>query len=137
MPLFHYNYNISNGFQSIAATTIIRKNAIFYELFCINCLYKPLLMEEQKDQRLWRLAQKRASFKQNFYAYISINIVLWIIWWATQGRHGAGTGWPWPMWVTVFWGIAELFDYFSAYHSDKETLTEQEYKKLKKRQDQP
>jgi hypothetical protein len=27
-------------------------------------------MEEQRDQRLWRIAKKRAAFKQNLYSYI-------------------------------------------------------------------
>lgn len=91
-------------------------------------------MDEKKDDRLWRLARKRAAFKQNLTSYIIINILLWIIWWYTSGRHGDHNGWPWPLWVMIFWGLGVVFNYFDAYRGDKETLAEKEYEKLKKQQ---
>ena len=93
--------------------------------------------DQQKDERLWRIARKRASFKQNLYSYIVINIALWAIWWFTQGRNGRNTNMPWPVWVMVFWGIGLLFEYLQAYSGgDKRTMAEEEYEKLKRKQNQ-
>lgn len=86
-------------------------------------------MTEERDPRLWRLARKRAGFKQNLISYIVVNVFLWGIWWLTQGRHGH-FGWPWPLWVMLSWGIGLSFNYFSAYGGgDKESMAEEEYDK--------
>jgi hypothetical protein len=88
-------------------------------------------MEEQRNERLWRIARKRAGFKQNLYSYVVVNLVLWVIWWLTQGRHGRGSDLPWPVWVMVFWGIGLLFNYLEAYkQGDKQSMAEEEYEKL-------
>lgn len=92
-------------------------------------------MEEQKDEKLWRMAKKRASFKQNLASYLIINALLWGIWWYTQGRHSRNMDWPWPLWVMIFWGMGVIFNYLDAYRGDKETMAEKEYEKLKKQQD--
>jgi hypothetical protein len=91
-------------------------------------------MNEEKDQRLWRIAKKRAAFKHNLSSFIIINTLLWIIWWYTKGRHGQDTSWPWPLWVLIFWGLGIVFNFLDAYFGDKETMAESEYKKLKKRE---
>lgn len=89
-------------------------------------------MEEQRDEQLWRMAKKRAGFKQNLISYILINAFLWGIWWFTAGRHARNTGFPWPAWVMLGWGIGLVFNYVEAYRGDKETMAEKEYEKLKK-----
>ena len=90
---------------------------------------------EQKDEQLWQLAKKRASFKQNLYSYLIVNVLIWIVWWLTVGRHGRGRDWPWPLWVSLIWGIGVLLDYLHAYQGgDKKTLAEEEYEKLKRKQ---
>jgi hypothetical protein len=50
---------------------------------------------EPKDERLWRIARKRASFRKSLYSYLVICAFLWGIWWFTKGsetgfmeRHG-------------------------------------------------
>lgn len=85
---------------------------------------------EERDRKLWRLAQKRAGFKKNLASYAVANIFFWVIWYMTT--KGAIHGfWPWPMWITVFWGIGIIYGYVEAYHSDKDSMAEREYQKLK------
>ena len=81
-------------------------------------------MEEEKDQRLWRTAKKRAGFKQNFISYIVINAFLWGVWWFISGRHERNTEFPWPLWVMLGWGVGLVFNYVEAYRGDKETMAE-------------
>ncbi|MBW0177238.1 2TM domain-containing protein [Sediminibacterium sp.] len=89
-------------------------------------------MESQKDERLWRMAKKRASFKRNLYGYIIIVAFLWAIWWIGTGRETGFKGTPWPIWVMLGWGIALGFQYFNAYNGNTRDLAEEEYEKLKK-----
>lgn len=89
---------------------------------------------EQKDERLWRMAKKRAGFKRSLNSYIIINAFLWAIWWFSSGRHGQNMDWPWPIWAMLGWGIGLAFQYFEAYRGDKETIAEREYEKMKRNQ---
>jgi hypothetical protein len=88
--------------------------------------------EKLRDENLWRIAQKRAKFRRSFYTYLVIIAFLWGIWWFSTGRTTGFTGYPWPVWVMLGWGIGLAFQYFNAYNGSKEDLTEQEYEKLKK-----
>ena len=87
---------------------------------------------ENKDEKLWRIARKRASFRQSLYSYIIIVAFLWGVWWFTSGRIHGYHGYPWPVWVMLGWGIGIAFQYFEAYNGNKQDLTEQEYEKLKR-----
>lgn len=88
-------------------------------------------MEPVKDDKLWRIAQKRASFKRSLYGYIVIIAFLWAIWWLTDGKDNGFRGIPWPAWVMLGWGVALGFQYFSAYNGSRRDLAEEEYEKLK------
>lgn len=92
-------------------------------------------MNQQNDERLWRIARKRASFKKNLFSYIVVNAFLWGIWWFTTGRHGGSQRYPWPIWVMLGWGMALGFQYFEAYNGSKQDLASEEYKKLKSREE--
>jgi hypothetical protein len=88
-----------------------------------------------QDERLWKIAKKRAAFKQHLSIYVLVNLFLWGIWWFTQGHDGSTHGVPWPAWTTLGWGLGLGFNYFSAYGSpDKQTAVEQEYEKLLREQ---
>jgi hypothetical protein len=90
-------------------------------------------MNEQVDERLWRMAKKRANFKKSLTVYILVNLLLWAIWWITQGQNGIGS-WAaaWPIWPTLGWGLGIAFQYFDAYgDGDKQTSIEREYERLK------
>ena len=85
---------------------------------------------EDKDQALWRIATKRASFRKHIYTYLIINGFFWAIWLFSDSNRSEG--WPWPVWPMLGWGIGMAFSYFDAYHGDKSTLAQQEYDKLKR-----
>ncbi len=88
---------------------------------------------EQRDPKLWKIALKRARFRKNAYSYLVLNLFFWAIWWFTIGREEGLTGWPWPVWVMLGWGVALAFQYHDAYHGDKEELVDKEYEKLIKK----
>ena len=93
-------------------------------------------MEQQRDEKLWRIAQQRASFRKSLYSFIIVILFLWAIWWFTSGTAYLDnrTGVPWPCWVMLGWGFGLALQYYKAYHGNKEDLTEEEYKKLKQQQ---
>ncbi len=86
---------------------------------------------ETKDPRLWKVAKKRASFKKHLAAYLLVNGFFWVLWFL-KGCHNDPGGVPWPVWPMFGWGVGLAFNYFQAYHSDKNALAEKEYEKLKK-----
>ena len=90
-------------------------------------------MEEQRDEKLWRVAKRRAEFQDSLLGYFIITIILWGIWYFTAGRRGVNTEMPWPIWPTFFMGIALFLKFMRAYTTDKDTLAEKEYERLKNR----
>ena len=84
---------------------------------------------EQKDEKLWKIARQRADFQQHLATYLIVNGFLWLLWLYTSGWHEH----PWPIYPTLGWGIGLAFNYFSAYHSDRNALAEREYEKLMKK----
>jgi hypothetical protein len=86
---------------------------------------------ENKDEKLWAIAKKRAAFKKSLFTYLIVNIFLWIIWLVTKGNSHEYSGIPWPIWPTLGWGIGIAFQYFDAYNKTGDTLAEKEYEKLK------
>ncbi len=89
-------------------------------------------MSTERDDRLWRIAQKRAAFKRNLFVYLVVNAFLWAVWWFTIGRQAGFRGYPWPIWVMLGWGMAMAFQYFHAYNGSKEDIAREEYEKLKR-----
>lgn len=89
-------------------------------------------MEPTNDDRLWRMARKRANFKKSLYSYLVINAFLWGIWWFTGSKTSGSHHYPWPIWVMLGWGLGLGFQYFEAYQGDKNDMAIEEYKKLKK-----
>ncbi len=93
-------------------------------------------MEQSNDERLWRIARKRATFKKSLYSYIVINAFLWGIWWFTMGRYTGFDSYPWPVWVMLGWGVGLGFQYFAAYSGSKQDMAIDEFKKLKEKEEQ-
>lgn len=87
-----------------------------------------------RDERLWRMAKRRADFKKHLTSYVLVNLFLWGLWWFTTGQYDIPTGpVPWPAWVTLGWGLGLAFNYFEAYgDGDKQSAIEREYEKLKR-----
>lgn len=87
-------------------------------------------MEEQRDEKLWRLAKRRADFQDSLIGFVVLTVICWAIWFFTGGlRDNDGT--PWPLWVMFGLGIGLFFKFIRAYKTDKDTITEREYEKLK------
>jgi hypothetical protein len=51
-------------------------------------------MEEQKDEKLWKLAKQRAGFQDSLISFVVISVICWAVWFFTQGRHGFNRGTP-------------------------------------------
>jgi hypothetical protein len=83
---------------------------------------------QQKDDMLWKLAKRRASFKYSLAVYIVINTVLIITWFFTSRDNY----YFWPAWSVFGWGIGILFQYLNAYHGGSIYSAESEYEKLKR-----
>ena len=88
-------------------------------------------MEEQRDEKLWQLAKRRADFQNSMLSFAVITTICWVIWYFTAGRRSINTGTPWPLWVMLGLGIGLFSKFMKAYRTDKDTLTEREYEKLK------
>jgi hypothetical protein len=91
-------------------------------------------MEEQRDEKLWQLAKRRADFQDSLLGFVVITVICWGIWYFTAGRRGVNIGTPWPLWVMLGLGIGLVFKFMKAYKTDKDTLAEREYEKLKSQQ---
>ena len=89
---------------------------------------------DQRDEELWVIAKKRASFRRHLVSYLLVNSFLWLIWAFT----GAGNGgfFPWPIWPTLGWGVGLALNYADAYMFDRKNVVEEEYQKLLRKKQQ-
>lgn len=99
------------------------------------------VVPEGKDPVLWDIAHRRAGFKRHFTTYVIVIGFLWGIWFVTGNQHRgidfnswSTSGYPWPVWPSLGWGIGLAFHYASAYVNPQSNSTGREYDKLKKRQ---
>lgn len=88
-------------------------------------------MQEQRDEKLWKIAKRRADFQNSLLGFFIITAVCWTIWYFTGGPQGSRGNTPWPLWVMFGLGIALVMKFLRAYKTDKDVLTEKEYEKLK------
>jgi len=84
---------------------------------------------QQRDERLWKLAKRRAEFKKHALTYLIINVFLWGVWVFNSYRH-SDFDFPWPVFVTIGWGVGLAISYIAAYSGNVESLREKEYNKL-------
>ena len=89
----------------------------------------------EKDDQLWKLANKRAKFQRGLVLYFVMNAFFWLIWYFTAGKYGYNRTVPWPIWSMLGWGLSLIFQYMEAYGAGKESLVNKEYEKLKKQQE--
>ena len=82
-----------------------------------------------KDEKLWKIARRRAEFKKHLLTYAVVNIFLWGIW-LVNSIINTHFGYMWPIWVTIGWGIGVTFNYIGAYTGFKDSMAEKEYQKL-------
>lgn len=89
---------------------------------------------EARDEKLWKLAKKRADFKKQLTIYLMIIPILWGIWWFTLGKNEGFSLSTWPIYATFGWGIGIFFSYMEAYGTNREDAIEREYRKLKEKE---
>jgi hypothetical protein len=82
----------------------------------------------QRDERLWKIAKARASFKSQLLYFMILIAFFWAIWLATGQYERGGT--PWPVWPSLGLGVVLAFQYFNAWHRDPFGDTLREYEKL-------
>jgi hypothetical protein len=77
--------------------------------------------EHLREESLRRL-KKRRDFAAHLFAYVLINLVVWGVWLAISlSSHG---WWPWPVFVTLGWGIGIAFNAWDVY--GRRPITEDE-----------
>jgi hypothetical protein len=54
-----------------------------------------------------RRLKERSDFRWHLVTYVVINGMLWVIWALTRQESGSAV--PWPLWVTLFWGVGLAF----------------------------
>lgn len=86
--------------------------------------------KEPKDPELWKIAKKRADFKNHLTIYVVMNIFFWAVWFFTDQQYSENEKFPWPVWQMFGWGIGVFFHYVGTYVYPKNNLAEREYQKL-------
>jgi hypothetical protein len=69
--------------------------------------------EKQREQALLHL-KKRRDFKAHLVAYVVINLVVWGIW-LVIALTTSGSWWPWPVFLTLAWGIGIVMNAWDVY----------------------
>ena len=87
-----------------------------------------------RDEELWAIARKRASFRRHLFTYLAVNSFLWILWAIRSGNSYSGI--PWPVWPTLGWGLGLAINYADAFLFHRESSVEQEYQKLIRKKQQ-
>ncbi|RTQ50781.1 2TM domain-containing protein [Hymenobacter gummosus] len=85
---------------------------------------------QDRNARLWNLAQNRAQFKVQLLLYVLVSAVLWAVWYFTGHRmHGQQV--PWPAWIMLFWGLGLAIKGFASYGLlGTDSWSEREYQQL-------
>jgi hypothetical protein len=87
---------------------------------------------QNNDDKLWQLAKLRSAFKQHLASYFLVNSFLVGVWFFSSGRYGSG--YFWPIWPILGWGLSLALHYLRAYHASDLFSAEGEFKKLKEKQ---
>ena len=74
--------------------------------------------EPLREQAIARL-RKRRDFAAHLLVFILINTATWVIWFAT-----GASGWPWPIFLTLFWGVGLVMNAWDVYF--RRPITEDE-----------
>jgi hypothetical protein len=65
-----------------------------------------------REQALLRL-KKRRDFKTHLVVYLLVNAVVWATWLVVAAN--SGSWWPWPVFLTLFWGIGVVTNAWDVY----------------------
>ena len=87
--------------------------------------------EQQRDDDLWQMAKARVNFRRSLISYFIFNAFLVAIWFFTGGIGS----YFWPVWSIMGWGVVMAFEYYHAFHGNKNISAQQEYERLKREQE--
>ncbi len=73
----------------------------------------PESVEDRVRKRIEKKYKERAGLVAHAIPYVIVNAVLWMIWALTSSP---GDAFPWPMFVTFFWGIGMVSHFFAYYN---------------------
>lgn len=83
-----------------------------------------------RDLRLWQIAKRRAKFQGHLLVYALVNGGLWALYFLLPEAH-ATRELPWPIWTSVFWGIAVAAQGLCAYSGlNQGERAQREYERL-------
>jgi fatty acid desaturase len=68
---------------------------------------------EQLREQALRQIKKRRDFHAHAFAYVVVNLLLWGVWAVIAGT--SDSWYPWPLWVTLGWGIGLVFNAWDVY----------------------
>lgn len=68
--------------------------------------------EERREQAVRRL-KKRRDFRAHLTSYLVVNVAVWGIW--TVIGVSSGSWFPWPVFVTLGWGIGLAMNAWDVY----------------------
>jgi hypothetical protein len=81
----------------------------------------PAALREQALERL----KKRRDFTGHLLVYTLVNLVVWGIW-VVVGAN-SGSWWPWPIFVTLAWGIGLVMNAWDVYF--RRPITEEDLRR--------
>jgi len=83
--------------------------------------------EQELRNRARKIAEEKVGFIVHLAIYVTINAGLILMWWLTGG------GFPWFLFVLVFWGIGLVAHGIGAFISPgyTERMAEREYNRLR------
>ncbi len=95
---------------------------------------KPNLMTEEQRirRRIEQRMKKRGELITHLVIYSVVNIVLWIIW-LNSGIEDGAFSFPWPIFVTFFWGIgavSNIVEYYQQHGAGAQRREEQIQREL-------
>src|SRR4051794_21747797 len=67
-----------------------------------------------RELALLRL-KKRRDFKSHLLVYVVVNAFVWAIWLVIGLTSGGGNWFPWPMFMSLAWGIGVVLNAWDVY----------------------
>ena len=77
-----------------------------------------------REQALRRLKRRR-DLKAHAVVYALVNVVVWTTWAVIAA--GSHSWWPWPIFLTLFWGIGLVMNAWDVYF--RRPITEEELRR--------
>lgn len=90
----------------------------------------PSPADATRDLRLWQIAKRRAKFQSHLVVFLLVNAGLWALWALIPDSHERGEL-PWPIYTSLFWGLAVVAQGLCAYSGlNRGERTQREYERL-------